>query len=337
MSIENSKIELTPEELKRIIASNQFDNSDDEIDLAELWSGLTKRKGMIVLVTLVFALLAIYISLSMTPKYQSTVKMLPVSSEGGASLLMDKYGGFASLAGVTLDSGGELFLLEQAVEVLNSRQFLAEFIRENNLKQVLFYKNWDQQSQQWIKQESVAGKIKEVLGGNANSIQSYDGQEPLLENEPSIYEVVEFFKKEVLSISSDKNSLTYNLSIKWVNPVQARDWANQLVKRVDERLRNDNLQQAQATIDYMNEKLATIELQDIRNIALKTIEENLKKITFAQVQKEYVFKVIDPAIVEEKPVSPKRGLMVAVGVVLGLMLGVFLALVLNWRTSNKVA
>jgi uncharacterized protein involved in exopolysaccharide biosynthesis len=337
MSIENSKIELTPEELKRIIASNQFDNSDDEIDLAELWSGLTKRKGMIVLVTLVFALLAIYISLSMTPKYQSTVKMLPVSSEGGASLLMDKYGGLASLAGVTLDSGGELFLLEQAVEVLNSRQFLAEFIRENNLKQVLFYKNWDQQSQQWIKQESVAGKIKEVLGGNANSIQSYDGQEPLLENEPSIYEVVEFFKKEVLSISSDKNSLTYNLSIKWVNPVQARDWANQLVKRVDERLRNDNLQQAQATIDYMNEKLATIELQDIRNIALKTIEENLKKITFAQVQKEYVFKVIDPAIVEEKPVSPKRGLMVAVGVVLGLMLGVFLALVLNWRTSNKVA
>lgn len=332
----SSKIALTSEQLQALMASQQqVDFADDEIDLAELWAGLVKRKGLIVFLTGLVTLIMLVVSFQITPKYESSVKLMPVSGGDAASGLMAKYGGLASLAGISLPSGGDVPLAAEAVEVLQSKRFLADFIVEKNLKPILFYKNWDQEKQQWLNKPSMLANLKESLGMNSSIASVYEGQEVLAEGEPSVYAAVELFNKEVLSATEDGKSGLYALKIKWDNPVLARDWANELVQRIDNELRQNALHEAQATIDYMNKKLETIALQDIRNIALQTIEENMKKITFAQVQKQYVFKVIDPAIVADKPVSPKKGLMVAVGFVLGLMLSVFLALVLNWRETSR--
>ncbi|QCU89551.1 Wzz/FepE/Etk N-terminal domain-containing protein [Thiomicrorhabdus sediminis] len=334
----NNKIELTAEELRKILDKSTSNYVDDEIDLAELWSAIWSRKWLVLLITFITTVSAIFISVQMTPKYEASVKLMPVSSDGGASGLMAKYGGLASLAGISLPSGGDVPVAAEAVEVLKSKRFIAEFIAEKNLKPVLFNQNWDADKQQWIDKPSIVSSIKASIFGDIDKqtgVYSYQGKEKLLPGEPSIYEAVDLFLTNILTVSEDSKSGVYSLTVKWSNPVEARDWANELVQRVDEELRQKALQEAQANIDFMNSKLTDIQLQDIRNIALKSIEENLKKITFAQVQKNYVFKVIDPAIVAEQPVSPKKTLMVAVAMVLGLMLGVFLALILNWRAGSK--
>ncbi len=48
---------------------------------------------------------------------------------------------------------------------------------------------------------------------------------------------------------------------------------------------------------------------------------------FANVNKEYAFKVIDPALVPEQAVKPKRALILVLGVMLGFMLGCAQALI----------
>lgn len=339
---ENSapKIELTHEELKKILCVEQAPDEryvDDEIDLAELWQGLMRYKVLIIGLTMVVTVVAAIVSMKMTPKYESTVLMAPVSSEGASSGLLAQYGGLASMAGISLPSGsGGVSQAEEAQAILMSYRFLSEYIKEKALKPVLFYEQWSMDKQDWIsKKEGILAGIKlSLLGQPSKADFEYQGQEVLADGEPSMAESVRVFK-QLLSISEEGKTGLIRLKIAWINPVQARIWANELVQRVDDELRQKAILESQDIIEYMQKKLPSIELQDLRMIALSMIEEQVKKITFAEVNKEYVFKVIDPAIVAEKPVSPKKGLIVAVGFILGLMLSVFVALILNWR-KNKL-
>ncbi len=340
-STESTKIELTPEMLQALLHQNTNQLlAEDEIDLAELWSSLMKRKWLILVLTGLVTFSVALATLFITPQYESSVSLMPVSG-GGDSSLASKYGGLASLAGISLPSGGEMALSAEAVTTLKSKRFLKDYILEMDLKKQLFYKSWDGGNSRWLVSERFTGSFKETITSLLGSAEggakfSYEGQELLGEGEPSVYSAVDFFSKNVLSISEDSKSGMFTLKIKWIDPIVARDWANELVLRVDNELRQKAIAESQATITYMQDKLPTIELQDFRTIALQMIEDNLKKVTFAQVKQEYVFKVIDPAIVAEQASSPKKGLMVAVGFVLGLMLSLFLALILDWRTTRLV-
>jgi capsular polysaccharide biosynthesis protein len=336
---DKSRIELTADDLKRIVNSSQYDAMDDEIDLGALWSGLIKRKWLIFITTIFTTVLAIAASLQITPMYESTVKLVPVSTEGGASSLMAKYGDLASLAGIALPSSGGVSVSKEAVEVLLSKRFLADFIQEKQLKKILFYHQWDEKNQKWIKSEpSIIDRVKDMLL-NSSGKSKVDMQnlynKTLQPGEPTIYSAVNFFTSNVISVNEYPKSGFYSLRISWVNPVQARDWANELVKRVDDELRQEAMEEAEANIQFMNQKLAEIELHDIRTIALKSIEENMKKVAFAQAQKDYVFKVIDPAIAAEKPYSPRRTMMAVLGFLFGLVISVMIALILNWRQNHS--
>jgi LPS O-antigen subunit length determinant protein (WzzB/FepE family) len=336
----HSKFEVDAETLQNLLQSSQNHSTDDEIDLAELWRALMRQKWLIIVLTGLVTITVAVVSALMTPKYEASVTLIPVSAEGEMGGLAAKYGGLASLAGISLLSGGGISLTQEAIVTLQSKRFLADFILEKELKKVLFYKNWDAEKQQWIVEGSFMSSVaKSVKAWFKAPIKAptvmYEGQEVLEEGEPSVYEAVDLFANGILSISEDAKSGLTTLKIKWNDPVLAQQWAMELVERIDIELRQKALADAQLTIDYMNQKLPTIELQELRSIALQMIEENIKKITFAEVKKEYVFKVIDPAIVASDPISPKKGLMVAVGLVLGLMLSVFLALILNWRSSSK--
>jgi capsular polysaccharide biosynthesis protein len=337
---ESTKIELTPEMLQALLQQNNDQTlAEDEIDLAELWSSLMKRKWLILVLTGLVTFSVALATLFMTPQYESSVSLMPVSG-GGESGLAPKYGGLASLAGISLPSGGAMPLSAEAVSTLMSKRFLKDYILEKDLKKQLFYQSWDSENNRWLVSESLIGSFKKTLtnlfGSSENGAKfSYEGQEILAEGEPSVYSVVDFFSNNVLSISENSESGIFTLKIKWIDPVVARDWANELVLRVDNELRQKAIAESQATIAYMQDKLPTIKLQDFRAIALQMIEDNLKKVTFAQVKQEYVFKVIDPAIVAGEASSPKKGLMVAVGFVLGLMLSLFLALILNWRDNRS--
>ena len=57
----------------------------------------------------------------------------------------------------------------------------------------------------------------------------------------------------------------------------------------------------------------------------------MKKAILANINKEYAFKIIDPAVVPEEPVRPRKLAMAAVGTAAGFMLGIFVVLLRNAR------
>lgn len=336
----SQKLSLSIEELQTLLQDKpEHYAADDEIDLAELWRGLVKQKWVILGITFVLTLAVVIASMMMTPKYESKVVLASVSSGDSAGGLMAKYGGLASLAGINLPSGGQsISLTQEALELIKSHQFLSAYITQHNLKPILFADSWDAEKQQWrVKSPGLLQRLKGALSSDDEPVTNafvYEGMETLAEGEPNMIAAVKAFN-DMLSVSEDSKSGLISLQIKWTNPVQARDWAMDLVKVVDNQLREEAIRKSEQTITYLNTQLQKMPTQDLKEIALNMIADNMKTVTFAKVNPEYVFKVLDPAIVNEQPVSPKKSLMAAVGMVLGLMLGIFVALILNFRANRK--
>ena len=78
---------------------------------------------------------------------------------------------------------------------------------------------------------------------------------------------------------------------------------------------------------YLNTQLQKTAVADMQSTFYKLIEEQTKSLMLAEVQEEFIFKVVDPAVVPEQKDSPKRALICVLGTLLGGMMGVAIVLV----------
>ncbi len=261
--------------------------AEDEIDLLEYWDILWSHRWLITAITALFTTLAVVIALLMTPIYKAEVLLAPAGAEEGGGISLGGLGGLASLVGVSGSLGGGT---EEGLAVLKSRLFLNDFFIKESLLPVLFEPQW---------QES----------------------EPELR--PTLWDAYGLFTKQVLATSIDKNSGMINLSISWKDPELAALWANKLVVVLNEHMRRHAIDEATQSIDYLNQQISQTSVLEMQQMLYGLIEDETKKTMLANVRAEYAFKVIDPAVVPEKKIKPKRALIAILGVVLGFFFALF--------------
>lgn len=302
----------------------------NEIDLLELLSVLIKYKRVIAGVVFICVTISIVISVLSTPLYRSEVLLAPAgkdsNNKGGISALANQFGGLASLAGISVGGGGDI---ETTIATLMSRKFITQFISDLSLKPVLFEKQWDNSKSQWIVEDvSLFSKITGIGGPRSQKTLS----------EPSLGAAYKKFVGEILSVSQNKKTQLVTVNTEWVNPIQAADWANTLIKRLNEELRQKTIDEAERSISYLTEQINETSLSELQNVLYRLIEEHTKIITLAKVNDEYVLKVIDPAVPPEIRSKPDRKFIVILGLLLGVISGVIAAFFLNslqnWRKLN---
>jgi len=280
---------------------------DDEINLLDYWRILMRYKWLIVLITVISAAGTIALAYSMTPIYRAEVTLAPAGEDkGAASALAGQFGGLASLAGVSLGGGGGK--TEQAIATLESRLFTEAFIQEENIMPVLFPDAWDESSQNWIVADEKA--------------------------KPTAWKAYKIFSG-IRSIAEDKKSGMYTLAFEWDDPVLATYWANQIVKRINQHQKTAAITEAQQSIAYLTNELKETSVVEMRQSIFRLIEAQTKNIMLANVRDEFAFKIIDPAVVPEDKIKPKKALMAILGTIVGFMLGVFLAFFLAFIKKQK--
>jgi uncharacterized protein involved in exopolysaccharide biosynthesis len=297
------------------------DRYDDEIDLVELAVTLWKGKWLIIGITAVFAVVAVIVSLMMSNMYRSEIVLAPANAEssGGISALAGQFGGLAGLAGINLGGSGGVDKTTLTLEVMKSRAFIADFIRRHELAVPLiaatgwnFDTGWEidedlynEQNKQWVRQVS--------------------GRQPVI---PSDLELVEAFREDVLAVSQDAKSQIVRVSVELMSPSEAKKWATWLVEDVNTYMRERDTAEAAKSIEYLQGQLEKTSLAEMKQIFYELIEEQTKSMMLAQVRDEYALKIIDPAVVPETKISPKRALISMVAGILGAIFGVLAVLVL---------
>ncbi|MDH5300487.1 MAG: Wzz/FepE/Etk N-terminal domain-containing protein [Gammaproteobacteria bacterium] len=303
---------LTPEEMKQLPQAVYFAQPpmvvDDEINLLDYWRVLVEYKKLIVLLTVLATALALTVALLMTPVYRAEVMVMPADDKtgGGLSALAGQFGGLASLAGIELGGGGGQ--TAAAMATLNSRAFTEMFINEHKLMPVLFAQQWDAQNKHWLVEADA----------------------------PTAWDAFKVFDG-IRTISEDKKSGMITLSVEWTDPALAAAWANQLIERINAHQQAKAITEAKESIAYLRQELEQTGVVEMRQSIFNLIEAQTKQIMLANVREDYAFKVIDPAVVPEEKIKPKRALIVVLGFMVGLMLGVFTAFFVSFIKKQRQA
>ena len=293
---------------------------DDEIDLRELFKALWKGKWIILITTAIFAIGSVLYALSLPNIYKADALLAPAESSngGGLSQMAGQLGGLAAMAGINL-GGGESSKTDLAVQVLKSRQFIDAFITKHDLLVPLMAaKDWDLANNQLIIDEDLYNLETNKWLREAKGLRGA---------EPSAQEAFEEFNKEVLSINQNKESGLFTLSVKHYSPYIAQLWVNWLIEDINKVMRERTIAETSQNLAYLNTQLEKTAVADMQSTFYKLIEEQTKSLMLAEVQEEFVFKVVDPAVVPELKDGPKRALISVLGTLLGGMLGVAIVLV----------
>lgn len=112
--------------------------AEDEAGILDYWRTVVRYKVTMSLVLIVCVCMATAYALLATPIYRAQIVFTPVEQgeQDKMASIAAQFGGLASMAGVSIGSGGGKS--STALAVLKSRNFTAEFISEEKLLPVLF-------------------------------------------------------------------------------------------------------------------------------------------------------------------------------------------------------
>lgn len=288
---------------------------EDEINLRELFKVLWKGKWVIIVSTFVFSASSVLYALSLPNTYKADVLLASAESSNGGGLtkMAGQFGGLAALAGMNL-GGGDSSQADLAVQVMRSRQFIGGFITKHDLVTKLFAaKGWDLEKNELIFDKDIY------------SLESGEWlREPkgLRSAKPSAQEAFEKFYSEILSISHDKETGLYTVSVEYYSPYVAKQWVDWLIEDINQVMRERAISDASKNLSYLHSQLQKTSVADMQSTFYQLIEEQTKSLMLAEVQDEFVFKTVDPAVVPEVKDGPKRALLCILGTLLGGLLGV---------------
>ena len=280
----------------------------DELSLIELWKGLVEYKRLIIVFTALTTLGAIYYASTLPTIYKAEVLMIPASGGGGG--LSNRLGGLADMAGVSLGGSSAGAEGEQALARLKTRSFLTNHIKEKNLKPILFASRWSEQGKLWIDKEPSDREASELL-----------------------------LDMVTTSIDSKDKAGLVAFSLEWENPAnpdKIADMANDLVSNMNFRAKQRAIVEAKNSISFLEKELEQTSILNSQTILYSLIEQQMGKIMMANIRDEFVFKIIDPAVVpkhaETKPIS----MVVFIGLILGIFSASFLAISVNYFKGQSV-
>jgi hypothetical protein len=326
-STQQSTTPFSPEALLLSQQLAEKNNSDDEIDLAELWRAIWSGKYIIIVISFIFAVSSIAFALSKPDIYKASVLLAPASSDsaGGMGALAGQFGGLASLAGIGLGGGGT-DKTALALEIIKSRAFLETFISKHEmLVPLMASESWDRATDSLV--------INKELYDNKNKKWIREVSFPKI-SAPSPWEAYQRFLK-LLTISQDKTTSLVTIDIEFYSPDIAKKWLVWLITDVNNFMREQDEQEAQASIDYLTKQLGNTEVSAMETVFYQLIEEQTKNMMLTKVSAEYVLKTIDPAQVPEQKSGPKRALIVVLGTMLGGMLSILIVLIRHFTNNNK--
>lgn len=257
---------------------------NDEIDFWALWETLWSGRWLVVTLASLFAFGGVTYGLLAQEWYQADVTLAPANKKSGSSGALAQFGGLASLAGISLPGAGE----GEPVAVLKSKDFARAFITDLELTRLL---------------------LEDV---NSD------------EEKPDIRDAVKVFDTKIRTVTEDKKAGLVTLSVRWKDPDTAANWANILVKRLNDRLRTQAQQEAERNVAYLQREIASTSVVSLQQSMGRVLEGEMQKLMLARGNEEFAFKVIDRATPPKQRQSPKRSLIALVSMFIGGFLGVLL-------------
>jgi len=291
---------------------------DDEINLRELVDSLWQGKWIIIVITAFFAVASVFYALSLPNEYRAEAVLAPASSQGGSQLsqLASQYGGLASLAGVSLGKA-ETNDIDVALEMMQSWEFLDEFIKRHNLQVPLFAATgWNFSENEYEIDSELYSVTEKKWVREATQTKT---------SEPTSWELYKIFNKS-LAVSQNKESGLIKVAFVHYSPQLAQRITRLLIDDVNAHMKKQAFEETDKNISYLEAQASQTPISEMRNVFYSLIEEQMKSKMLADVNEQYALKTVSKAMQPEEKFAPSRATIILGLTLLGAFLSIFLVL-----------
>ena len=283
----------------------EINNNQELISLKDFYRLLIKYKLYFILPLILSTCFALFYALTATPIYRADVLMVSADKESNElGRLASQYGSIASIAGISLPKGEDKTSTNLAT--LTSRNFIEQYVIGREIRPILFEDAWDKDNMVWVR-----------------------GQEP------SAWQTYELVKGSVITVNVDRRTGLITFAVMWKEPKIAAQWANNMIKDLNNHVRRQAIEETQKNIFFLEQQLNETSQVNAQKVIYNLIEEQTKNIMLANVREEYAFKIIDPAVIPEMRIKPRRTNILIIGFLAGLFSGCFLVVVKNYYHQNN--
>ena len=291
---------------------------DDQLDLRELFNVLWVNKLFLVALTSLFALISIIYSLTLTNIYTAETTLAPSASSDMSSNL-SQYAGLASMAGISLPgSSSGISDKDLALSLLKSKGLLQRLIDKHDiLPDLIAAYDWDLTSNSLSYDSDLYDGVKNVWVRDVK---------PPYKLIPSTQEAYEFFDKAI-AVSEDKKTGIISLKVDHLSPEIAYQWSLLLIQEVNEYVADMRINEAQLSIDYLNDQIKITPYPELRALFYELIQQHTQTMMLAKVRPEYALTTLDAPLIPEEKSAPKRVLIVILSALLGGILGTLIILI----------
>jgi uncharacterized protein involved in exopolysaccharide biosynthesis len=191
--------------------------------------------------------------------------------------------------------------------VLQSRDLTRAFINEHNLMPMLFADEWNSSEGGWKVDDPA--KV------------------------PDIEDAVRYFSESIRTVEEAADTRLVTLAVEWTDPVNAANWANELVDLVNDQMRSRALRDAEANVRYLQSELSATSVVTLQQSIGRLLETEMQKLMLARGSEEFAFRVIDRAVPPQQRSKPRRTLTVVLATVLGgVIAGIII--VVRWSVTR---
>ena len=297
---------------------------EEDISLYGLFALFLRNWLTLLISGFSFAIIALIWSINQPNVYTAKTLLMPASGEsGGLGGLAGNLGGLAAMAGVNLPEG-KADNSKLALELLETQGFLGKFIEENDLiVPIMASEDWDEVNNQLI-----------IDPKKYNTTANTWVRKPRAPRKviPSVQETYEVLLK-LISVEQDPKTKFVTLSVDFYSPHLAAEWTRELVDKLNETIRLRDKNEATESIAYLEKLSRDSNVHGLRSTFSSLMEEQIKSRMLAEVRKDYVFKVVDPAVVPELKSKPKRSIIIVVAGFFGGIIGIIIILFRSGREA----
>ena len=307
-------------------STNTIKMVDSEIDFAQIFSALWKKKLLVVLITLFSAIGSVAYSLSLPNIFTSKALLSPSNQSESMASLMGSYSTLAGIAGINLsaESGNKT---QEAIARMRSIDFFEDFVYPNiKLEDLMAVK-------EWRSKDNILIYDKNIFNNKTNKwVREVNLPKKTI---PSTQEAFKVFN-EAFSVIDNKTTGFVTISVDHQSTFVAKDWTEIVVKNINESMRAIDKLEASKSIEFLNEQAKLTKLTEIKEAISQLLESQIQTLMLASVSDGYVFNTINSPIISEFKSSPNRPLICILGTFLGFIISVLLSLFLHFYHRKSV-
>ncbi len=331
--------------------------ADDEISLVDLWLILVRQKKTIILMTVLTVGIAVAYALLATPVYEAKVTFLPPTAKDLEFLQVQ---GVQGVQSVSIEQAYQSFKTN-----LGSNHFQQLFFDQNKtvmdlppeqseVKNLQFFK--DQLSVESDKKDKTmlafsvrwhdAVKAAEFANAYVDMVSKSTIEQLILDQSYGIQNRIDNIQYQIdskrkLALERRQDNiarlkeallLAEKLNVENISATPSQINQNTIqITSLSPYLRGKGALQAE--IDILEKRQSDDPfIEGLRGLQEERIQ--LKQVSFNEKAIQ-VARIDQAAFVPETRIKPKRTLIVALGLILGIMLGVFAAFMMNFIHSHK--